>query len=224
MQDSVLQPTRVTVIVRSLITLLTITICTNQVFAQEQTARGAGIGGAAGAIIGGIIGHQNNETVEGALIGGAVGAITGGVIGNNRDRQIRDAQTIQWQQQQIRQQQAYQQQQMQRAVSMQDVVSMSQSGISDSVIINQMQTGGVTHRIGVSEIIALHQQGVHEVVINSMQNAPLAGAVQRPVIVQSQPQVIVEPRPVVVERVRVVTPAPCPYDAYYYHPHYYHHR
>ena len=46
------------------------------------------MGGVAGAVIGGIIGHQNDETPEGALIGGAVGAITGGLIGRAQDNDL----------------------------------------------------------------------------------------------------------------------------------------
>ncbi|MCU0708395.1 MAG: YMGG-like glycine zipper-containing protein, partial [Pirellula sp.] len=45
--------------------------------AQENTRNGALLGGAAGAVIGGIIGNnKNDQTAEGALIGGAVGAVT----------------------------------------------------------------------------------------------------------------------------------------------------
>ena len=40
--------------------------------------------GAAGAIIGGIIGHQNGKTAEGAAIGGALGAIGGYQNPNNQ--------------------------------------------------------------------------------------------------------------------------------------------
>jgi hypothetical protein len=55
--------------------------------AQEGTRNGALLGGAAGAVIGGIVGNnKNDQTAEGALIGGAVGAVAGGWIGHHRDK------------------------------------------------------------------------------------------------------------------------------------------
>src|SRR5687768_3222467 len=53
----------------------------------SHAAEGAMIGGAAGAGLGAIIGHNSHgRTAEGALIGGAVGAIGGGLIGNEADK------------------------------------------------------------------------------------------------------------------------------------------
>ena len=61
--------------------------------AQEGTRNGALLGGATGAVIGGIIGNnKNDQTAEGALIGGAVGAVTGGLIGHQRDKAIAEQQ------------------------------------------------------------------------------------------------------------------------------------
>jgi hypothetical protein len=160
----------------------------SSVIAQSEAERGAVGGGVAGAVIGGIIGHQNDETAEGALIGGAVGAIAGGLLGQERDRQnYRDYQ--------------YQQYQLARynaGVSFQDVIVMSQSGVSPSVIINQIYANGVQQRPGVNDIVALHHQGVAEPVIDAMQRARLATAlppvVHRPVVVEHY----YEPRPVYV--------------------------
>src|SRR5438045_4943126 len=54
---------------------------------QSQAGNGALIGGATGAGLGAIIGHNSHgRTAEGALIGGAVGAVTGGLIGNEQDK------------------------------------------------------------------------------------------------------------------------------------------
>lgn len=47
---------------------------------QQDTVVGAGIGAAAGAIIG----HQSGRTTEGALLGGALGGGTGYLIGSNK--------------------------------------------------------------------------------------------------------------------------------------------
>lgn len=213
---------------------LTTSMQTSQ--AQSRTQNGATTGGVAGAIIGGIIGHQNDETPEGALIGGAVGALTGGLIGRAQDQEIQRQLYYQQQQQAYyAQQQAYVQQQAQQqayaeqqrvassGVSVADISNMSRSGLSDSVIIGHINARGIQRRLEVPEIIALHQSGVHEVVITAMQSAPLASQVaaansipaqqptyQPPVYqqpaVQRQPTVVIEEpviyrQPVVVERV-----------------------
>lgn len=148
---------------------------------------GAVLGGVGGAVIGGIIGHQNDETPEGALIGGAVGAVAGGLIGNAREKQL--------QQERYRQQQYYQQQHCnhhhynnystyrsvptrpvaQAGVTTSDILSMTRSGVGESVIVNHVYSTGVQRRISTNEIIMLHQQGVTENVINAMQQAPVRG-------------------------------------------------
>jgi len=51
---------------------------------MSSQAKGAIIGGAGGAVVGGIIGHN----VGGALIGGAIGAGGGYVIGNEHRRSV----------------------------------------------------------------------------------------------------------------------------------------
>lgn len=52
-----------------------------------NTQRGAVIGGATGAVLGGIIGHQSGNTLEGAAIGGAAGAGAGALYGNSQDQE-----------------------------------------------------------------------------------------------------------------------------------------
>ncbi len=144
---------------------------------QTYTGQGAGFGGLTGALIGGIVGHQNDEVAEGALIGGAVGALAGGALGNARDQQV--AQQHYYQQQWVCQQQQLLRQQQaaanQRSVSTADVVALARSGVSDSVIIRHVQANGVQRRLEVADVISLHQQGVSESVISAMQNAPLGG-------------------------------------------------
>ena len=140
------------------------------VSAQSYRGEGAALGGIAGAIAGGIIGHQNDETPEGALIGGAVGAITGGLIGNSKDKQVAREQMyrerIWYQQQQLAQQQ-------QVSVTNAEIIGMCRSGVSDAVVINHIHTNGVRSRLATHDIISLHQQGVSEVVINAIQRAPI---------------------------------------------------
>jgi outer membrane protein OmpA-like peptidoglycan-associated protein len=58
----------------------------------NNTQKGAGIGVAAGALIGGIIGNhvgKGGNAVLGAVIGAAVGGGTGTIIGNKMDKQAR---------------------------------------------------------------------------------------------------------------------------------------
>lgn len=197
----------------------------NPCWAQQRTTGGAAVGGAAGAIIGGIIGHQNDETPEGALIGGAVGAITGGLIGRAQDNNIAQQRAYREQAYYQGQQQAYVQQQAiaVSGVSMADVVSMSRSGVSEAVIMNHLQSKGVQRRLEVSDIIALHQQGVSDTLISVMQQAPLAtqlaAPARSPVIVQ-QPTTIVREQPVIYRSPVIVEEYYSPYPV---HRHHYHH-
>lgn len=179
---------------------------------QGFTERGAALGGVAGALTGAAIGNQNDETAEGALIGGAVGLVTGALIGGAQDRQVQRYQVAQ------QQQLAWQ---ASRAVSTQDVVAMSQSGVSDPVIMNHIAQYGVQRRLEVSDVIALHQQGVSEPVIGAMQRARLG--YEQPVV---QPVVVTRPAPVIVEEYyypRPVIVHPRPYFYGPYHHHYHHH-
>ena len=174
----------------------------NIVSAQTNSQRDAVVGGVAGAIIGGIVGKQNDETPEGIAIGGVAGAIAGHVLGKAKDRNVQEQHYYHQQAQQAAQQRQYQQAvQLQRAVSINDAISLSNSGVSPQLIINQIQSSGVQQEIGVSEIITLHQNGVNELVIDEMQRASIGGPSVAPAtIVTQQPAVIVERAPVIVAR------------------------
>jgi outer membrane protein OmpA-like peptidoglycan-associated protein len=66
------------------------TSCTS-VKNANNTQKGTGIGAAAGALIGGIIGNNTGiGTAGGALIGAAIGGGTGALIGNKMDKQARE--------------------------------------------------------------------------------------------------------------------------------------
>lgn len=201
----------------------------SQSSAQTGRQRGATLGGLAGAVAGGLIGDNNNEAGAGAGIGAVVGAVAGGLLGDAADKDRAIAQQQRYYQNQ--QQQFYQQQQQiavqQSAVSMNDVISMTRSGLSDSIIINQIQQRGFGRDLQVADIISLHQNGVRESVISALQRAPSAqqavvsSVAKAPVYVERQ--VIVEqpvihhrvvPAPVIVHPARVVTPH------YYRHPGY----
>ncbi|MCD0462859.1 glycine zipper domain-containing protein [Roseiconus lacunae] len=190
-------------------------------FGQANQQRGVALGGIAGAIAGGIIGDHNDEAGAGAAIGGVVGAVAGGILGNASDKEAdlarqRAAYYHAHQQQAAAQQQAIV---MQSAVTLQDVISMSRSGLSDQVIINQVRQRGFVGKVAVNDIIALHQQGVSENVITQLQ---AAGSNPAPVqLAQPAPQT-----PVVIER-HYTRPAPVIIEErvlrHYPRPHYYHH-
>ncbi len=208
-------------------TALSITLCVTSlstvlapsVYGQTRTGQGAVVGGATGAVIGGIIGHQNHETPEGALIGGAVGAIAGGLLGRSQDNHIaRDR----YNQQQAYNQGRYAQQQvvMASGVNMNDVISMSRSGLSEQLIINHVNTKGVQRRLEVSEIISMHQQGVSDYVISAMQSAPLATQVAAPYPAQ---QIVTQPSTVIVREQPVYYNTPVITETYYQPVPAYHH-
>lgn len=172
--------------------------------AQNNRQRGATLGGLGGAAIGGIIGENNGEAGAGAAIGGLLGAVAGGIMGDAADK---DAavynQRRYYQQQQFQYQQQQQIAAIQRsAVTTTDVISMSRSGVSDNLIINQINQRGFGRRLEVADIISLHQQGVSEHVISALQSAPapsLPTAPARPAV----PNVITH-SPVVIERPVIV--------------------
>ena len=57
---------------------------------NPNTAKGVGIGAAAGAALGAIVGNNNGDAKKGAAIGAAIGAAAGGVIGKRMDNQAKE--------------------------------------------------------------------------------------------------------------------------------------
>lgn len=195
------------------IVTLVLALMGHRVYGQRYTTQGAAVGGVTGAVIGGLIGKQTDKTTGGALIGGAVGAVAGGMMGRNYDNQISRQRYAHQQAMHAQQQHIYTQQQAaaQYGITLADVLSMSRSGVSDSVIMSQLQARGIQRRLEVSDIISLHQQGISDTVISAMQAAPLASTLTQtssaysgqnygsPVIVQPQPVIVYE-QPIIYER------------------------
>ena len=76
----------------SALCLFSVIISCKSVKNANNTQKGAGIGVAAGALIGGLIGNyagKGGNAVWGAVIGAAVGGGTGAIIGNKMDKQAR---------------------------------------------------------------------------------------------------------------------------------------
>lgn len=61
---------------------------------NQNTAKGAGIGAAAGGLLGAVIGNQQGNSGKGAAIGAVLGAGLGGVIGQRMDKQAKELEKI----------------------------------------------------------------------------------------------------------------------------------
>jgi outer membrane lipoprotein SlyB len=163
---------------------------------QNNTAGGALIGGAIGAASGAVIGGRNAGA--GALIGGAIGAITGGLIGNSMDAEQRE---------QLRTQapQTYVHVQQGQPLGTEDVKALARAGVSDDVIIAQIQNSHTVYHLSAADIIDLHGAGVTDKVVNFMintGNSTDATATATTTIVETAPP------PPPAETVTVIAPGP----------------
>jgi outer membrane lipoprotein SlyB len=119
---------------------------------QTGALTGAAVGAGAGALIGGW---------EGAVIGGAVGAVGGAVVGaalDDADRRSLETQNPRTLRKVDRGEQ----------LDVNDIKSMSQAGIRDGVIIDQIQATGSEFHLTTADIIDLKQAGVSQRVIDAM--------------------------------------------------------
>src|SRR5580704_9988554 len=101
---------------------------------MSNTEAGAGAGGLIGAGTGALIGNATGHTAAGAVIGAGVGALTGGLIGHSEDEAEKKAAAA-------------------RAAGMlglTDIVQMSQSRVSDSVIIAQIRASRSVYRLSTN--------------------------------------------------------------------------
>lgn len=165
--------------------------------------RGAALGGVTGAIAGAAIGQNNGEALPGAVIGSAVGALTGAVIGDSIDADIARnnamvAQAVG---------------RLPGAVTPNDVIAMTQAGLSEEVIITHIRGNGVAFVPQVNDLINLQKSGVSPAVIQAMQRPPA------PVVVP----VANRPRPVIIEEYYYdPLPPPCPPVRWHHHHHHAH--
>jgi outer membrane lipoprotein SlyB len=127
----------------------------------NNTGSGALAGGAIGAASGAIIGGRNAGA--GALIGGAIGAITGGLIGNSMDQEQREELREQAPQTYVRVEQG-------QPLATADVKALAKAGVSDDVIISQIQNSHTVYHLSAADIIDLHNAGVSDKVVNFMIN------------------------------------------------------
>lgn len=120
---------------------------------MNNTERGAVAGGVLGGLAGTAIGAMSGNAGAGAAIGAGSGAILGGLAGNAEDRQER--REAAWA--------------ARNALSLNDVVQMSQRQIDDQLIINQIHSSSTVFNLSGQDVIYLRDQGVSQRVISALQ-------------------------------------------------------
>ena len=147
----------------------------------------AGTGALLGAITGALIGGSHGRGGEGAVIGGAIGAVTGGLLGEALDQDHRER---------LRRQapETYQRIDRGQELSVADVKSLVNAGISDDIILSQIANTQTSFRLSTADIIDLNNSGVSEKVITYMINTAST------VVTAPAPPAPREERVVVVER------------------------
>lgn len=158
----------------------------------SHTETGMAVGSGLGALTGAMIGHQSGHTGGGAVIGGIVGAAAGGLVGNAEDaREERDAAYAR----------AAYVEAHSDAMTNSEVIQLSQSGVSEAVILSSLRSRGGRFDLSPAGVIQLTNSGVSEKVILAMQESPAA-----PRYVSAPRETVYVPR----SRVVVVEPAPPP--------------
>ena len=150
----------------------------------NRADKGLLLGGLLGAGAGALIGDASGNAGAGAAIGAVTGAMAGGVIGSELDEiEARNRAQIEAQMgRQIRT----------GAVSIEDVVMMSQSGVQEDLIINHIRASGVVQPPTPQDLIYLSQQGVSSRVVATMQEPPRSTPPQTVVVRESAPVVVHE--------------------------------
>ena len=123
---------------------------------ETKTGTGALAGGALGAGVGGLAGGG-----KGALIGTAAGALAGGLIGaalDEQDRKIMERSSPQTVDRMDRGE----------PLTYNDIIKLSQGGVSDETIIRYIRETRTTYRLSQYHIRKLQQGGVSQRVINYM--------------------------------------------------------
>ncbi|MHC4177806.1 MAG: glycine zipper domain-containing protein [Planctomycetota bacterium] len=154
--------------------------CQSPYRADQGALLGGLLGAGTGAIIGDAVGGKAGP---GAAIGAGLGAIGGAAVGSELDEI--EAQNRAMIEQQLGQRVAA------GAVRLDQVVTMTQAGVDDELIVNHIRAHGVARPLQTDDLIFLQQQGVSTKVIKAMQEPPPPPA--RPVVIH-QPA----PPPVVV--------------------------
>ena len=164
-----------------LLLLLSLSGCASPYHAD----RGALVGGALGAGTGAIIGNAVGSPLAGTAIGAGVGALSGAAIGGGLDEvEARNRAEIQAK---LGQPVAA------GAVTLGDVIAMTQAGVEDPLIITHIQSHGSARPLTSQDLIQLRQAGVSSAVVQQLQNTP------SPAVIRPAPTYYASPPPIIVE-------------------------
>jgi hypothetical protein len=154
--------------------------------------------------VGALVGNAVGNPGAGAAIGAGVGALTGAVVGSEMDQmEARNRAMIAAQ---------MGQQVAPGAVTINDIIAMTRSGVNEELILGHIQYHGVAVALQPADLIYLKQQGVSDRVVQAMQQPPRMVAAAPPPVVAQPMYVEPVPPPVVVGG--YWTPGPY----YYYRP------
>jgi Glycine zipper len=158
--------------------------CSSMSHTGQDALVGGGLGAVSGAIIDKATGGKGGT---GAIVGGIAGAAIGGAIGNEKDQKekaVLQAQAVASANQ----------------MRIDEVIQMSQSKLSDDVIITRIRTTNSAFNLTADDLRMLSTNGVSDAVINEMQSRrPEAYPRTRYVAVPAgPPPVFVQPAPVYV--------------------------
>ncbi|HEY7090018.1 MAG TPA: glycine zipper domain-containing protein [Tepidisphaeraceae bacterium] len=143
---------------------------------QSKAGTGALAGGAGGAAIGGAIGSFSHARAgEGALIGGAIGALGGALVGNEMDKADKKKE----EQDRYNNDRYYDQQQHSSVgsvapVTKDEVISMSQRGVRDEVIIDRIERSRTIFHLTAADLTDMRDRGVSESVIRAMEDTSVS--------------------------------------------------
>jgi outer membrane lipoprotein SlyB len=182
------------------VSAVVLTGCQNPDGTQNNTASGALIGGALGAITGAAIGGPRNGGA-GALIGAAAGAIGGGLIGNSMDQEQNARLRAEAPQTYVRVEQN-------QPLAVADVKALAQAKVGDDIIISQIRNSHTVYHLSAADIIDLRNSGVSETVINFMINTPSTVGATSETTQGTTTYISQAPPPPPVESVTVVAPGP----------------
>ena len=161
-----------------LLTMASAVGCRSPYRADQGALLGGLVGAGTGALIGDAVGGKAGP---GAAIGAGLGVLTGAVIGSEMDEiEARNRAMIE---QQLGQRVAA------GAVRIDQVVTMTQAGVDDELIVNHIRAHGLARPLQTDDLISLKQQGVSTRVIAAMQEPPRQPP--RPVVVRQAPPVVV---------------------------------
>ncbi len=168
-----------------LLPALMLTGCRNMTHTERGLLAGAGLGGVAG----GLIGKATGNTGAGIAAGTVLGGIAGGLHGDSIDEVERRTDA------KIAAATATPPPVRQGPVTVHDVIDMTNNGVTDATIVNQIRTTGARFQLSNHAVIQLTQHGVSQRVIQEMQSTSRA-----PVREVAPSRTVIYERPVYVPR------------------------